>query len=78
MRKSSAENNERFWLWELLWTDEQNIKDAVAEYNKKPWYKTVRFGLCCLVIGTLLLTALITKQWLDYVVATIVMLPVTL
>lgn len=76
MRKSSAENNERFWLWELLWTDEQNIKDAVAEYNKKPWYKTVRFGLCCLVIGTLLLTALITKQWLDYVVATIVMLPV--
>lgn len=76
MKKTSTANNERFWLWELLWTDEQNIKDAVADYNKNPWYKTVRFGLSCLVMGTLLLTAIITKQWLDYIVAGIVMLPV--
>lgn len=65
---------ERNWFIELLWTDEQNIQKAVAEYNTTPWYLTYRFGLLCFVVITLLLSALL-YDWLGGVLFMIFMIP---
>lgn len=75
MKKTSTKNNERFWLWELLWIDEKNITDAVAEYNTTPWYSTYRFGLLCFVIITLILSAVLLHEWAGFLLFAILMVP---
>ena len=66
---------ERNWFIELLWTDEQNIKDAVADYNTTPWYSTHRFGLLCFVVITLLLSAVLLHEWAGVLLFMIMMIP---
>ena len=75
MKNTSTKNNERFWLWELLWTDEKNIKDAVAEYDTTPWYSTYRFGLLCFVAITLVLSAVLLHEWAGFLLFAILMIP---
>lgn len=75
MKKTSTKNNERFWLWELLWTDEKNIKNAVAEYDTTPWYSTYRFGLLCFIAITLVLSAILLHEWGGFLLLAILMIP---
>ena len=76
MKNTSAKNNEKFWLWELLWTDEKNIEDAVAKYDTTPWYLTYRFGLLCFVVITLILSAILLHEWAGFLLFAILMIPV--
>lgn len=75
MKQKKVNQKGRNWLLEIVWADNAYIEQAASAYDTTPWYKSMRFGLLCLVIGSLLLTALLFKQWAEMFFLAVFMIP---
>lgn len=67
---------ERNWFSAMLWVDESVVRENVEVYDVLPWYKSVRFFLLCFVYGSFLLTAILYHEWIDYILISILFIPI--
>ena len=65
----------RNWFSAILWPDSKTIKESVNDYDKTPWYLSLRFVLLCFVSCSFLLTAIIFGQILECVLSIILLIP---